>query len=53
MFLSLVKPSQSESNQMKIKQVISSAEIGAEGVLTRDVTEGLRMGRFDATILYN
>jgi hypothetical protein len=51
MFLSSVKPSQSESNQIKPLQIVSSMETGVGMMLTADVAEGYGMGRFDATLL--
>jgi len=51
MFLSSVKPNQSESNQIKPVQTISSAEPRTDGVLTAAMTEGMEMGLFDATLL--
>jgi len=52
MFLSSVKPSQSESNQIKPLQIVSSMETGVGMMLTADVAEAYGMGRFDATLLY-
>ena len=51
MFLISVKPNQSESNQIKPVQTFSSGELGGGGWVRRAVIEGLKMGRFDQTLL--
>jgi hypothetical protein len=47
----VVKGSQTKSNQFKPAQNVSSEETAADMALKADVTEGLKMGRFEETLL--
>ena len=49
-FSGIITP-QTESNRIRLNQTIPSEETGADMVLKARVTEGLKMGRFEETLL--